>query len=77
MWSDGGMSDNTSGMGGSGSIDAHSDAAGGEAQHTDQVIDSIEHVEESIRTDEGPSRGTLRDVADSLGISSEIGRAHV
>lgn len=68
----GGMSNDASGMMGSGRIDAHSDAEEGRTEHTDQVIDQVERVEESIAKDGGPTRGTLRDVADSLGISSAV-----
>lgn len=39
---------------------------------TGQVVEQGEEVTESIAQDSGPSRGTLRDVADSLGISSAV-----
>lgn len=39
---------------------------------TGQVVEQGEEVAESIAQDSGPSRGTLRDVADSLGISSAV-----
>ena len=38
----------------------------------DQTIEQGDQVSASIGDDEGPSRGTLRDVADSLGISSAV-----
>ncbi|MFE5776257.1 LacI family DNA-binding transcriptional regulator [Brachybacterium sp. NPDC056505] len=54
-----------------GSIDPNSDSAEG-AGATDQVIEQGDAVSASIAADQGPSRGTLRDVADSLGISSAV-----
>lgn len=39
---------------------------------TGQVVEQGEEVTGSIAQDSGPSRGTLRDVADSLGISSAV-----
>ncbi|MBE9403998.1 LacI family transcriptional regulator [Brachybacterium sp. p3-SID1565] len=39
---------------------------------TGQVVEQEDKVAGSIAQDEGPTRGTLRDVADSLGISSAV-----
>ncbi|MDO5661740.1 MAG: LacI family DNA-binding transcriptional regulator [Brachybacterium sp.] len=66
------MSNDASGMSGDGHLDAHTDAHQGEAEHTDQIIDQVDRVEEEIAAESGPARGTLRDVANSLGISSAV-----
>ncbi|WP_165831769.1 LacI family DNA-binding transcriptional regulator [Brachybacterium endophyticum] len=58
-------------MQGSDSVDPHSDGAPDEGA-TDQVVEQGESVRESVASDQGPTRGTLRDVADSLGISSAV-----
>lgn len=73
-----GSMSNDASSSGQGRIDPHSDlssTAGGptpDTPGTDQIVEQTDHVEESIQQDEGPSRGTLRDVADSLGISSAV-----
>lgn len=68
------MSNDASSIQGEGSVDPTNDAASGmgEVPATDQIIEQGDRVEASIRADEGPSRGTLRDVADSLGVSSAV-----
>lgn len=65
----GGMSETTMG---DGRIDAHSDAEQGETQQTDQIIEQGDRVAEELQDEKGPARGTLRDVANSLGISSAV-----
>ncbi|GEM_PF-138243 len=61
-------------MTGDGRIDAHSDIAAENdgTQHTDQIVEQTETVAEEIAQEKGPTRGTLRDVANSLGISSAV-----
>lgn len=76
------MSDDASSTGGEGRIDPAGgtapdrgtppEARGDGHQRTDQVIDQVDRVQESIRRDGGQGRATLRDVANSLGISSAV-----
>ena len=54
---------------GSSRIDARIDEDAATSQTTDQIIEQEDQVADSSAEDSGPSRATLRDVADSLGIS--------
>jgi DNA-binding LacI/PurR family transcriptional regulator len=65
------MSEGANDMQGAGKIDPASDSAEGTGL-TDQVVEHESAVSASIAQDQGPTRGTLRDVADSLGISSAV-----
>ncbi|WP_341855126.1 hypothetical protein [Brachybacterium sp. GPGPB12] len=58
------------------SLDPHNDAAAAEADDgsTGQMVEDVESTAAEIDAD-GASRGTLRDVANSLGISSAVARA--
>ncbi len=71
MMFNGGMSNDATSAGG-GTVDPANDAMAGQVPATDQIVEQEDRVEESIAKDKGPTRGTLRDVADSLGISSAV-----
>lgn len=66
------MSNDASSGTGDGRIDPHSDETGDGIQRTDQVVEQTDRVAEEIDAEKGPARGTLRDVANSLGISSAV-----
>lgn len=61
-------------MMGDGRIDAHTDAeqSQGAVPQTDQIIEQGDQVAAEIQREGGSARGTLRDVANSLGISSAV-----
>lgn len=61
-------------MTGDGRIDAHTDAEQdqGGTPLTDQIVEQGDQVAAEIAEEKGPARGTLRDVANSLGISSAV-----
>ena len=55
------------------SLDPHNDAAAAQADDgsTGQMVEDVESTAAELEAD-GASRGTLRDVANSLGISSAV-----
>lgn len=57
---------------GHGSLDPHADQAADREGATGQTIDQMGQVEKRLEAEDAPARGTLRDVADSLGISSAV-----
>ncbi|MCS6712583.1 LacI family DNA-binding transcriptional regulator [Brachybacterium sp. EF45031] len=68
------MSNGASSSGGE-RIDPTADTTHGpapDAGETGQIIEQGDEVEKSLAAESGPARGTLRDVADSLGISSAV-----
>ncbi len=65
------MSNDASSPSGDGRIDPRSDESGATGS-TDQVVEQVDHVAAEIAAEPGRGRGTLRDVANSLGISSAV-----